>query len=149
MDAKTNAPGASGGRFPRRDEHGRAAGLADLLLLTAAALVTTAAVVLAIDGVSTLLGWGEFGSSSGWLALVLPAWLFILEEFRAWRGVPGRFAVAISGALVALALGLGAAGLAGALPPLVSGGVGAAAASLAYALYWFYGIRWLARRGRG
>jgi hypothetical protein len=149
MDAKTNAPGGSDGRFPRRDEHGRAVGLADLLALTVAALLTTAAVLLVIDGVSTLLGWGRFGSSSGWLALVLPAWLFILEEFRAWRPVSGRFAVGVSGALVALALGLGAAGLASGLPPLLSGGVGAAVASVVYAVYWFYGIRWLARREEG
>jgi hypothetical protein len=133
-------------RFPRRDEHGRTAGIADLLALTIAALLTTGAVLVVIDGVSALLGWGSFGGSSGWLALVLPAWLFILEEFRAWRGVHGRFVVAISGGLVALALGLGAANLAADLPPLLSGGAGAAVASVAYALYWFHGIRWLARR---
>ena len=142
----TREQSRSGGRFPRRDEHGRAVGLADLLALTVAALLTTMAVLVVIDAVSVLLGWGTFGSSSGWLALVLPAWVFILEEFRAWRGVTGRFAVGISGALVALALGLGAANLAAGLPPLVSGGAGAAVASVAYALYWFHGIRWLARR---
>jgi hypothetical protein len=133
-------------RFPHRDEHGRVAGLPDLLALTVAALLTTLAVLLLIDGVSTYLGWGEFGSSSGWLALILPLWLFLLEEFRAWRGVSGRLALAASGGLVGLALGLGAAGLAAGLPPLLSGGLGAAVASLSYALYWFHGIRWLARR---
>jgi hypothetical protein len=141
-----NEPDRSTERFPRRDEHGRAIGIADLLALTVAALLTTAAVLLVIDGISALIGWGTFGSSSGWLALVLPAWLFILEEFRAWRGVHGRFAVAVSGGLLAIALGLGAASLAADLPPLLSGGAGAAVASMAYALYWFHGIRWLARR---
>jgi hypothetical protein len=137
-------------RFPRRDEAGRVVGLADLVALTLAAWLTCVAVLIMIDGVSALLGWGSFGGSSGWLALILPAWLFILEELRAWRGVHGRLPLAISGGLAGLALGLGAAslvaGLAAGLPPLVSGGAGAAVAALAYALYWFHGIRWLARR---
>lgn len=141
-----NAQDRSSGRFPRRDEHGRAAGVTDLLALTVAALLTTGVVLVVIGSVGALLGWGSVGDSSGWLALVLPAWLFILEEFRAWRGVSGRFAVAISGGLVAVALGLAAASLAADLPPLLSGGAGAAVASVAYALYWFHGIRWLARR---
>ena len=121
-------------------------GLADLLVLTAAALLTTAVVLLLVDAVGVLLGWGEPGGSSGWLMLILPAWLFILEELRAWRGVPGRMVVAVSGGLVALALGLAAAGLAASAPPLVSGGAGAVVTSVVYALYWFHGIRWLARR---
>jgi hypothetical protein len=133
-------------RFPRRDEHGRVVGLPDLLALTTAALLTTAAVLLLVDAVGVLLGWGEFGGSSGWLTLILPAWLFILEELRAWRGVPGRMVVAVSGGLVALALGLGVANLTATAPPLVSGGAGAVVTAMAYALYWFHGIRWLAGR---
>lgn len=133
-------------RFPRRDEHGRVSGLVDLLALTLAALVTTAAVLLVIDLVSVLFGWSKFGSSNGWFLLILPVWLFILEELRAWRGVTGRLVVAVSGALVALALGLLAANQAASLPPLLSGGVGAVVTSLAYAVYWFHGIRWLGRR---
>ncbi|HEY8451305.1 MAG: hypothetical protein FWJ70_11145 [Micromonosporaceae bacterium] len=132
--------------FPRRDEHGRVAGLADLLALTAAALVTSAGVLVLVDAVTALLGWGRFGDSTGWLALILPAWLFIVEELRAWRPVRGRLAVALSGGLVALALGVGTAALVAGAPPLVSGGVGAAVAAAAYAVYWFHGVRWLARR---
>lgn len=133
-------------RFPRRDEHGRVSGLPDLLALTVAALLTTAAALLVIDVASMLFGGSSLGSSSGWFLLILPVWLFILEELRAWRGVSGRIVVAGSGALVALALGLLAANAVAGLPALLSGGVGAAVASLAYAVYWFHGIRWLARR---
>lgn len=131
--------------FPRRDEDGRVVGLADLLALTAAAYVTGFAVLLVLDLAGGLVGWGEFGEASGWLALILPAWLFLIEELRAWRAVPARHVVVVSGALLGIALGLLAAGVTPG-PPLVSSGVGAAVAALVYAVYWYYGIRWLARR---
>jgi hypothetical protein len=131
--------------FPRRDEHGRVVGLVDLLALTAASLVTGFVVLLVIDAAGALVGWGEFGQASGWLLLILPAWLFIMEELRAWREVPGRLVVAVSGGLLGIALGLLVTGVMPG-PPLVSSGVGAAVAALAYAVYWFHGIRWLARR---
>jgi hypothetical protein len=120
-------------------------GLADLLALTLAALVTGLAVLLVLDVAGSLVGWGEFGQASGWLALILPTWLFLIEELRAWRQVRGRHLVVISGALVAMALGLLVAGVTPG-PPLVASGVGAAVAAIAYAVYWFHGIRWLARR---
>lgn len=132
-------------RFPRRDEDGRVVGLADLLALTAAGLITCFVVVLLVDATGAAVGWGEFGQASGWLALILPAWLFIIEELRAWRAVRARLLVVVSGGLVAMAVGMLLAGVAPG-PPLISSGVGAAAAALAYAVYWFYGIRWLARR---
>jgi hypothetical protein len=132
-------------RFPRRDEAGRVVGLADLLALTLAGLLTCVAVLLVVDGSGALLGWGRFGQASGWLALILPAWLFLIEELRAWREVRGRHVVAVSGGLAAMALGLLVAGVTPG-PPLVSSGAGAAVAAVAYAVYWFHGIRWLARR---
>lgn len=133
-------------RFPRRDDDGRVVGLADLLVLTAAGLALCFVVLIAIDASGAAVGWGRFGDATGWLALILPAWLFILEELRAWRGVPGRLVVAITGGLVGLALGLLVAGVTPG-PPLVSGGAGATVAAMAYAVYWFHGIRWLAHRG--
>jgi hypothetical protein len=133
-------------RFPRRDDDGRVAGLPDLLALTLGYLLLTALVLAVIDGVSALFGWGTVGSSNGWFTLILPAWLFILEEFRAWRPVHGRLVLALSGGVVAVGLGLAAATFVADLPPLLSGGAGAAVASVAYALYWFHGVRWLARR---
>lgn len=134
--------------FPRRDDHGRVAGLPDLLALTVAGLVTGYVVLLVVDGTGAVLGWGTFGEASGWLALILPAWLFLIEELRAWRAVRARLAVVISGGLLAMALGLLVAG-ATAGPPVVSSGAGAAVAAVAYAVYWFYGIRWLAGREGG
>jgi hypothetical protein len=131
--------------FPRRDEQGRVVGLVDLLAFTVAGLVTAFVILLVIDGAGALVGWGEFGQASGWLLLILPAWLFIMEELRAWREVRGRLVVAVSGGLLGLAMGLLVAGVMPG-PPLVSSGVGAVVAALAYAVYWFHGIRWLARR---
>lgn len=120
-------------------------GLAGLLALTLAALITGFAVLVVLDLAGSLVGWGEFGQASGWLALILPTWLFLIEELRAWRAVRARHVVVVSGALVGMALGLLLAGIIPG-PPLVSSGVGAAAAALAYAVYWYHGIRWLARR---
>jgi hypothetical protein len=131
--------------FPRRDEGGRVVGLVDLLALTIAALLTGFAILLLLDIAGSLVGWGEFGEASGWLALILPAWLFLIEELRAWRDVRARHVVVISGALLGIALGLLLAGVTPG-PPLISSGVGAAAGALAYAVYWYHGIRWLARR---
>lgn len=132
-------------RFPRRDDDGRVVGLPDLLALTVAGLLTGLAVLLLLDGTGAALGWGSFGEISGWLVLILPAWLFLIEELRAWQGVTGRIGAALVGGLVGLALGLLAAGLM-AGPPLVTGGVGGAVAALGYAVWWYFCIRWLARR---
>jgi hypothetical protein len=120
-------------------------GLADLLGLTVAGLLTGFAVLVLLDGAGSLVGWGTFGQASGWLALILPAWLFIIEELRAWREVRGRHVVVISGGLVAMLLGLLVAGVTPG-PPLVSSGAGASAAAIGYALYWYHGIRVLAHR---
>jgi hypothetical protein len=138
-------PSERSDRFPRRDGGGRVVGLADLLALTVAGLLTGFAVLVVLDGAGSLVGWGRFGQASGWLALILPAWLFIIEELRAWREVRARHLVVVSGALVAMLLGLLVAGATPG-PPLVSSGAGAAAAAVGYAVYWFHGIRWLARR---
>lgn len=137
-----NQPPAS---FPRRDEHGRVVGFADLLGLTLAWLVLGAVLLVAVDASGAALGWGTFGDASGWLVLVLPAWLFIIEELKAWRGVSGRLPAAVAGGLLAMGIGLLVAGQVPG-PPLVSGGTGAAVAAVAYAVWWFHCIRWLARR---
>jgi len=127
---------------PRRDGAGRVVGLPDLIAAAAAyALVNVVGLVL-IDGVVALLGLSRFGGSSGWLVLILPGLLFF-DEVRAWRGFPVRFLVALVAAVVAVALGLVAAGLARGLPPLVSGGIGALVAVAVYVVIWFPAIRWL------
>jgi hypothetical protein len=127
---------------PRRDAAGRVVGLPDLIAVALAyALVNVVGLVL-IDGVVALLGLSRFGGSSGWLVLILPGLLFF-DEVRAWRGFPVRFLVALVAAVVAVALGLVAAGLARGLPPLVSGGIGALVAVAVYVVIWFPAIRWL------
>ncbi|MDG4790581.1 hypothetical protein O7626_32500 [Micromonospora sp. WMMD1102] len=131
--------------FPRRDDQGRIMVLADLLGVALVGVVVGMLALLVFDFGFSLLGLGEFGRASGWLALVLPAWIFV-EEFRAWRFGPARVAAALVAAAVGIAAGLLAAGLAASTPPLVSGGLGAAVFAIAYALVWFVGVRWLAGR---
>jgi hypothetical protein len=117
----------------------------DLLGRTLAALVAGIVIMVLLDLVLSVVGLGRFGHSSGWLALVLPGWLF-LEEFRARPAGPARIAAALVGAAVAVAAGLLAAGVSSAAPPLVSGAVGAVVSAVGYALIWHHGGRWLARR---
>lgn len=116
--------------------------LGELLVAAAGGTLIGLAALALIDGVLALLDTGAFGQASGWLATILPAFLFF-DDFRAWRGSWHRFLVALVAAAVALGAGLVAAGLVGALPPMVSGGTGAAVAVVGYGVIWFVGIRWL------
>ncbi|MEV1288254.1 hypothetical protein [Micromonospora sp. NPDC049679] len=131
--------------FPRRDADGRIIALPDLVGVTLAGLVVGVVVLALFDAMLMVIGAGEFGSANGWLAAILPVWLFV-DEFRAWRIGAGRIAVALVAAAVAIAAGLLAAGLARDLPPLGGGAIAAAVFSLVYVLIWFHGIRLLARR---
>jgi hypothetical protein len=145
-----------------RDGHGRLVGLGHLLGFALAGFVIGLAALLVLDAVLALTGVSRFGRANGWLAVILPVWLFV-EEFRAEgasrgefrqassarRRQPGRVPAALVGVAVGLALGTLANGLAGDLPPLASGAIGAAVAILAYSLVWFYGIRWLGGRAGG
>jgi hypothetical protein len=125
---------------PRRER------LTELLLAAAGGLVIGTVILVIVDGVSAAFGWGRFGQISGWLAGILPVWLFV-EEFKAWRAVVTRAAMALVAVFFATPLALAAASLAsGPLPPLGSGVIGAAVGSSAYAVLWFVGIRWLAQR---
>jgi hypothetical protein len=128
--------------FPRRDDHGRVISLTELLVASLGGLVVGLVGLTAIDGILALVGSGPFGHASGWLTVILPALLFF-DDVRGWRGYGVRFLVGLVGAAVGIGLGLVAAGLVSALPPLLSGTVGAAVAVAAYAPVWFFGIRWL------
>lgn len=148
LAAAMSEPTQSG--FPRRDAHGRVSTIVDLLGVALAGIVLGVAILALFDGVLAALGRGDFGQANGWLGVILPAWLFV-EEFRAWRtGTPrsATFAtvVALVSAGVGVTLGLLAAGATSDLPPLASGALGATAATLGYALLWFYGVRWTSRR---
>jgi hypothetical protein len=126
--------------FPRRDARRRVVALRDLVAVTVAGAVAGAVVLVLLDALFALLGLGEFGEVSGWLAIVLPVMLLV-EEFRAWRGVRARIAVAVFAAVIGVAGGLVVAGLAADLPGIVPGALGAVTFTLVYALLWFHGIR--------
>ena len=133
--------------FPRRDKDGRVMRLTELLVSVGAGLVLGIVVLVVIDGLTAVLGFGRFGQLSGWLAGILPVWLFV-EEYRAWKAVPTRIVLAIVAVLLAGVIALAVAGAAGAvLPPLGSGAAGAAVGALLYAVLWYVGIRYLAERG--
>jgi hypothetical protein len=133
-------------RRPRRDADGRLVTVGDLLGVALAGLVTGIVVLLVFEGIMALAQAFEFGASSGWLALILPVWLFT-EEFRAAGYGAYRIVVAALGAGFGIAVGMTLAGLAAAtFPPLVSGAVGALGLTVVYCLVWFYGLRWLSHR---
>ncbi|MBX6355792.1 MAG: hypothetical protein IRZ05_08030 [Micromonosporaceae bacterium] len=132
------------GAGPYRDERGRLASLGSLLGFALAGFVFGLGVLVLLDVVLAALGVSRFGRANGWLAIVLPVWL-LTEEFRAWRGQPGRVVVALVGVALAVALGILANAIAGDLAPLARGASGAAVAIAAYSLVWYYGIRWMAR----
>jgi hypothetical protein len=133
-------------RRPRRDADGRLASVGDLLGVAFAGLVSGIVLLLAFEGLMSLVGLSKFGDSSGWLALILPVWLFV-EEFRSARYGAYRVVVAVLGAGLGVAVGMTLAGFASAtFPALVSGAVGAAGFTIVYSLIWFSGLRWLSRR---
>jgi len=133
-------------RRPRRDADGRLVTVGDLLGVAFAGLVTGIVVLLVFEAIMSLAEAFDFGSSNGWLALILPVWLFT-EEFRAARHGAYRIVVAGLAAGFGVAIGMTLAGLASALfPPLVSGAVGAFGLTVVYCLVWFYGLRWLSHR---
>jgi hypothetical protein len=125
----------------RKDRSGRAVSLPQLASVALVGTVLGLVAVVVIDGVTALIGADKFGQASGWLAVILPAWIF-LDDVRAWRGHSIRFAVALVGAAVALGVGLVIAGL---VPgwPLVTGAIGSVCAVVVYAPIWFLGVRWL------
>jgi hypothetical protein len=126
--------------FPRRDEHGRVISVAELTVAAIGGTVVALIALAIIDGILALVSSTRFGSASGWLGLILPALVFF-DDLRGWRGYAVRFAVAFVAAAVAIGIGLLVAGQVTA-PSLISGGIGAAVASVVYSPAWFYGIRW-------
>ncbi|GGQ70886.1 hypothetical protein GCM10010166_46120 [Couchioplanes caeruleus subsp. azureus] len=111
-----------------------------------AGLVAGLVVLLIFEGVLSLLRISEFGAASGWIAIVLPVWLFT-EEFRAAGYGAYRIVVAALGAGFGIAVGMTLAGLVAPIfPSLVSGAIGAFGLTVVYCLVWFYGLRWLSHR---
>lgn len=133
-------------RRPRRDADGRLVTVQDLLGVALAGLVSGLVILVIFEGVMSLIRASEFGGASGWIAIVLPVWLFT-EEFRAAAFGAYRIIVAGLAAGFGVAVGMTLAGLvAPAFPALVSGAVGALGLTVVYCLVWFYGLRWLSHR---
>jgi hypothetical protein len=133
-------------RRPRRDPNGRLATFGDLVGTTLAGLVTGIVLVLILESILSVTRVSHFGNTSGWLAVILPVWLFT-EEFRAAGFGAARVLVGVLAAGFGVATGLSFAGLAATdFPQLVSGFVGAAVFAVVYCLVWFYGLRWLGHR---
>ncbi|MGC4756910.1 hypothetical protein [Micromonospora trifolii] len=131
--------------FPRRDAEGRIRTLGDLLGVCLAGLVIGVLALVLFDWAFASIGAGDFGHTNGWLAVILPAWLF-WDDFRAWEFGAARVVAAVVAAAVGVFAGLLIAGLAAGLPPLLSGALAAGVFTVAYAALWFPGVRWLARR---
>jgi hypothetical protein len=133
-------------RRPRRDPNGRLASIGDLLGTAMAGLVIGAVVLLIFEAVLSVAHVSEFGDTNGWLAMILPVWLFI-EEFRAQGWGAHRIVVGVLAVGFGVALGLSVAGFAAAqLPSLFSGLAGALTCAVVYCLIWFYGLRLLSDR---
>lgn len=131
--------------FPRRDAEGRILTLGDLLGVSLAGLVIGLLALLVFEWAFASIGAGGFGRTNGWLAVILPLWLF-WDDFRAWEFGAARVIAALVAGAVGVLAGLLAAGLAAGLPPLVSGALAAAVFTVGYAVIWFHGVHWLARR---
>ncbi|GIJ23356.1 hypothetical protein [Micromonospora lutea] len=131
--------------FPRRDAEGRIRTLGDLLGVGLAGVVIGLLVLVIFDVAFASFGAGEFGQANGWLAVILPTWLF-WEDFRAWAFGAPRVVAALVAVAIAVVSGLLAAGLVAALPPLLSGALAATTFTVVYAMIWFPGVRWLTNR---
>lgn len=131
--------------FPRRDAEGRILTLGDLLGVSLAGLVIGLLALLVFEWAFAAIGADGFGRTNGWLAVILPLWLF-WDDFRAWEFGAARVIAALVAGAVGVFAGLLAAGLAAGLPPLASGALAAAVFTVGYAVIWFHGVHWLARR---
>ncbi|WFE45419.1 hypothetical protein [Verrucosispora sp. WMMD1129] len=131
--------------FPRRDAEGRIRTLGDLVGVGLAGVVIGLLVLVIFDAAFAWFGAGEFGQANGWLAVILPAWLF-WEDFRAWDFGAPRVVAALVAVAMAVVSGLLVAGVATTLPPLLSGVLAATTFTVVYAMIWFPGVRWLANR---
>ncbi|WP_250002181.1 hypothetical protein [Actinoplanes sp. M2I2] len=133
-------------RRPRRDPSGRLATIGDLVGTALGGLVIGAVLLLILEAILSLTRVSEFGATSGWLAIILPVWLFV-EEFRAEGYGASRVVVAMLATGFGVAVGMTIAGFAASqFPTLVSGLAGAASFTVVYCLIWFYGLRWLSHR---
>jgi hypothetical protein len=126
--------------WPRRGSDGRIATFRHLLEAVAVLLVVGLLAVTVIDLLSTWVGIGDLGGTSGWLGGLMAFWLYV-EEFRAWLGSRNRLLLALLGGVISFGTGILVGGLVTGWPTLLGGGLAVAVAAFTYAPIWFFGIR--------
>ena len=97
---------AEADRYPRRDADGRFATIVDLLGVVVAGLIVGVVIMLAFEVAVALLQLADFGHASGWLAGILPVWVFVGYggAFYSWQNAEKRHPVAdVEGAADVLA----------------------------------------------
>jgi hypothetical protein len=128
--------------FPRRDADGRYVSLVELTVVAVVGALVSFGAVALIDWLMSLADLGTFGAASGWLAAVLPIFVF-LDDFRAWRDTgKGRWIAAAVAIPLSVGAGLVLAGTVDAVA-LISGAVGALTLVVFYSVLWFIGVRLL------
>jgi hypothetical protein len=125
--------------WPRRDSKGRITTFGHLLEAVGVLLVIGLLAVGVIDLLSTWVGIGDLGGTSGWLGGLMAFWLYV-EEFRAWRGTRNRLVMALAGGVLAFGAGIVITGLLDGLPSLLAGAAGVTVAALGYAAIWYFGM---------
>ncbi|MFC4337233.1 hypothetical protein [Salininema proteolyticum] len=116
------------------------------LLGTVLAMFVMGFLILAVvDVLFSLVSDGTIGVVSGWAAALLCMFTFT-EEFKRYRGTPGRIGVAGLSLLIGVAGGIAVTFV---LPdtwwPLIIGATGSAVAALGYAVIWYFGINAVSR----
>ena len=136
-------------KWPRRNQEGRITDFRHLLEVVTVLLVVGLIAVALVDALSAWVRIGAWGDTGGWLGGIMAFWLYV-EEFRSWRGIPGRGLAALTAGLVSVASGLVVGWLlSGFLPPLLNGAAGVSVAAYLYAPLWFFAIRRAADREAG
>jgi len=119
--------------------------LPQLLAGAVGGVVIGLVLVVAVDGLFSLLGAGKFGQLTGFLAIV-PAALYMHAVQKAIPG-PSQLMLTVVSAILALIPALALAFEVGAdWPRLLSGALGAFAFVLIYVVLWYAGLRWLTQR---
>ncbi|MFD0558243.1 hypothetical protein FB566_3542 [Stackebrandtia endophytica] len=133
-------------RFPKRDDDGRIVSLVEMMLFVMILLLVGVLMLSAIDGLFWLLGFGEFGQISGWIAGLLAIFVF-LDDFRAWKEFRVRWGVAPVALVLSTVAGLGVVSI---MPefwlPLYHGALGVTVFALIYTVLWFTGMRLMGER---
>ncbi len=93
----TERESRAAGGFPRRDDRGAdPSPWPTCSGVSLAGLVIGVLALVVFDWAFASFGAGDFGGTNGWLAVILPVWLF-WEDFRAWEFGAARVVAALVG----------------------------------------------------